>query len=59
MKALETLTPDSTDAEVSRVVDAYQRVALCDCCDQRPGVRTVFAAGCETWVCEPCSEWRP
>jgi hypothetical protein len=32
-----------------------KRVALCDCCDERPGVRTVVAFGIETWVCDPCS----
>jgi hypothetical protein len=29
--------------------------ALCDCCQLRPGVRTVFtSAAYETWTCEEC-----
>ncbi len=32
-----------------------KRVAKCDCCNERPGVRTVIAAGgTETWACEEC-----
>jgi hypothetical protein len=29
--------------------------ANCDVCDSRPGVRSVLAAGIETWVCDDCS----
>lgn len=30
-------------------------VALCDCCDERPGTRMIVACGIETWVCDVCS----
>lgn len=34
-------------------VDTPKR-ANCDCCDERPGVRTTFVCGIETNVCGPC-----
>lgn len=42
----------STLTEIAVAVRA--RRADCDCCGQRPGVRTVFACGIETNVCGPC-----
>lgn len=30
-------------------------VALCDCCDRRPGNRMIIACGVETWICDVCS----
>lgn len=35
-------------------VDTPKR-ANCDCCDERPGVRTMIVCGIETNVCGPCS----
>lgn len=29
-------------------------VALCDCCDTRPGTATLIVTGIETWVCDRC-----
>lgn len=31
-------------------------VALCDCCDQRPGTHMIIACGIETWVCDVCAD---
>lgn len=36
--------------------DEDREVADCDVCQFRPGTHTVFAAGCETWVCDKCSD---
>lgn len=35
-------------------VQGQLEVALCDCCDQRPGTRMIVACGIETWVCDVC-----
>lgn len=33
----------------------YQEVAKCDVCNDRPGVRTLYPYGIQTWVCGKCS----
>lgn len=33
---------------------APKTVALCDCCDKRPGTRKVWPYGIETWACDEC-----
>jgi hypothetical protein len=33
---------------------APKAVALCDCCDKRPGTRKVWPYGIETWACDEC-----
>lgn len=32
-------------------------VALCDCCDARPGTAMVIVCGIETWACDRCRGW--
>jgi hypothetical protein len=34
-------------------------VALCDCCDKRPGTARIFAFGIETWACDECRGVEP
>lgn len=32
----------------------HSEVALCDCCDERPGTTMVAVNGIDTWVCDTC-----
>jgi hypothetical protein len=36
--------------------ESPHEVALCDCCDERPGTHMVIACGLEMWVCDVCSD---
>lgn len=43
-------------AELKRLREENERLrrALCDVCNERPGVRTVWTCGLETWACGKC-----
>lgn len=38
---------------------ASTSVALCDCCDKRPGTRTTWQFGMEAWACDECRGVEP
>ena len=41
-------------SHVFKVLAPKPKVAKCDVCSERPGIRTVYPHGIETLVCGPC-----
>lgn len=39
---------------ITAPIDEPFTVALCDCCNERPGTAMLIVCGIEAWVCDKC-----